>query len=183
MPLQMGIRDIAKRYSDMLENGTLLSNRVAIDAIDGRILELMERLDTEGSPDRVKNLYLLWQEYKQAEAKDDGAGMIVAKKSLDIEFEKIYHDYAAWSQMIEIFDLRRKMVDSEIKAVKDMKAILTAEQAYKLVAKLMAVCIQEVKDSKTLRRINAGFSRIVGEDKLPARDEVIDLELDEEEAV
>jgi hypothetical protein len=175
------IGQLAKMYAKQMENGAVLSNQAAIEIIDQRILQLAGRIDVEDAPQRMKHLYSLFVELKTAQSSGKGAEVIVLMKELDNEFEKAYHDYAAWEQMILVFDLRRKMVESEIKVVKEMKAILTAEQAYKLVAKLMAICIRLIKDPKLLRQINYEFSRLIGENDLREPVEIVDME-DEEEA-
>ena len=171
---------IAKNYALMMENGTILSNRAAIELIDQRIIQLAGRIDTDEAPERTKKLYGLWHELQGAVKRDRGNDVLMLTKAIDEEFEKAYHDYAAWNQMIEIFDLRRKHVDSEVKTVKEMKAMLTAEQGHRLVAKLLAVCIRLIKDPKLLRQINYEFSRIIGEDNLQQPVSVVDSEFDEE---
>lgn len=180
MPLSMGLMDIAKRYRKMANDGSLLSNRRAIDVLDGRVLELLERVDHDEAPERLQTLYALFQDVKANKGRNDAA-MYAALSAMDIEFEKVYHDYEAWRQIIEVLDVRRKMVDSEAKIIKDMKAILTAEQAYNLVAKVMMVCIDVVKDPKLLRQINARFARIIGEHDLREPADIVDIEAEAED--
>lgn len=179
MPLNMSLKKTAKKYAEMMNDGELLSNRNALKVIDARILQLMDRIDVEDAPDRMKNLYGLWQELQEADRRGKKNDVVVLTVQINAEFEKAYHDYKAWEQAMEVFDLRRKMVDSEVKVIKDMKAILTAEQARNLVVKLLAVCIREVKDPRVLKRINYAFSRIIGEDKMEPV-EMIDAEVEEE---
>ena len=178
---QSPIRKVAQNYVRMMEDGQILSNRAAIDIIDARVMTLMERIDLEHAPDRMKALYGLWDELKTARRRKDQNEEAAVMGMMDAEFEAVYHDYESWAQMIEVLDLRRKMVDSEVRVIKEMKAFLSAEMAYKLVAKLLAVCIRLIKDPKLLRQINYEFSRIIGEDKLQAPAEVINVETEEEE--
>jgi len=177
----MAIKKIALRYSEMLESGQVLSNRHAISIMDERITQLLERIDVEEAPARVKNLYALWQDLKSAKRRKDQNAIVHLEKQIDAEFEKAYHDYAAWEQMFEIFDIRRKHVEGEVKMIKEMEAILTAEQAYALVAKLMNVCIRHVRDVKVLRRINADFSRIIGENDLREPADIVEVEAEEDD--
>lgn len=180
MPLSMGLKDVAKKYELILRNGVVMSNRHSVDLIDQRVLQLLERLDNDETPDKLATLYALFQDVKAAKGKNEAA-MYAALSAMDIEFEKVYHDYQAWKQIVEILDMRRKLIDSEIKVVKDLKAILTAEQAYNLVAKLQAAVLRHVRDPKTLRRINYDFSRLIGEHNLAQSADVLDGELNEEE--
>ena len=88
------------------------------------------------------------------------------------EFEKAYHDYAAWNQVFTALDLDSKMVEKEAKIAKDLHAILTAEDAYKLVAKVQAAIISSINQEPEvpdrvkahfLKRIEYEFTRIIGE--------------------
>lgn len=167
------IKAVAQKYVQMMNDGQILSNRAAIDIIDSRVMTLMERIDLESAPDRMKNLYDLWDQLKAARRRHSEAEEVAILGSMDAEFEAAYHDYAAWEQMIQVLDLRRKMVDSEVKVIKEMKAFLSVEMAYKLVAKLLAVCIRLIKDPKLLRQINSEFSKIIGEDRLQKPAEII----------
>ena len=177
------LKTLAEKYARMVSDGRVLSNRATLDAIDERVQQLLERIDVNEAPDRLQNLHLLWEEFKLARQRKNETDVIVTIRRLDGEFDKAYHDYAAWSQLMEVFDLRRKMVDSEVRVIKEIKAMLTAEDAYKLVAKLQAVCIRVVDDPKKLRLIQQGFSRIIGEQENPRPISISDediVEYDEE---
>jgi len=157
---------IAKKYQEMISNGRILSNRAAIDVIDERVQQLADRIEENDMPQRMVILQNIWEEFKEARARGKVSDEIIAIKKLDEYFERTYHDYAAWNQIIEIFDVRRKLVDSEVRTIKEIKAILTAEDAYNLVAKLLAICIRIVQDPMKLRMIQAEFSRVIGEQKI-----------------
>jgi hypothetical protein len=157
---------IAENYKKMLSNGRILSNRAAMEVVDRRVQQLAERIDVNDAPDRMARLHGLWEEFREAYNADKGSEMVVAIKELDNEFEKAYHDYKAWEQLMQVFDLRRKLVDSEVKTIKEIKAILTAEDAHNLVAKLLAVVLRVETDPVKLRVIHFEFSRIIGEHNL-----------------
>jgi len=160
------IKKVAENYVKMMESGAILSNRSAIDVLDSRVLALMDRIDTEESPERITALYNLFQEFKSAREARNETEAIKAMAAMDAAFDAIYHDYRAWGQMIEVLDLRRKMVDSEVKIIKEQKHFLSVEMAFKLVSQLLAVCIRVVQDPEKLKIINYEFSRIIGEDRL-----------------
>lgn len=180
MPLSMGLKDVARKYQLILKNGVVMSNRHSVDLIDQRVLQLLERLEKDETPDRLSALYALFQDVKAAKGRNEAA-MYAALSALDMEFERVYHDYEAWKQIVEILEMRRKLIDSEIKVVKDLKAILTAEQAYNLVAKLQAAVLRHVRDPKTLRRINYDFSRLIGEHNLNQPGDVLEGEFNDDE--
>jgi hypothetical protein len=79
-------------------------------------------------------------------------------------FEKVYHDYKAWTQMFEALDYRRKMVESEVKVLKEIKAIITIEDARDLQVKLLAAMMRVLQDDpKKLKQVQYEFARITGD--------------------
>ena len=53
------ITRLAARYNKMMTDGQVLSNRAAINVIDERIKQLLEREDVGAAPDRLAKLYAL----------------------------------------------------------------------------------------------------------------------------
>lgn len=160
---------LASKYIEMQTDGRLLTNRLSIDVIRKRIVDLGERIDLNQAPDRLEKLQKLWIKYNE---KKNTVEELLVKQELDDEFEKAYHDYASWKQMFEAIDLDRKLVESEVKIIKDMNAVLTAEDAYNLVAQLMASIISTTNSLEGvsdpikrdfLKRIQYEFTRIVGD--------------------
>lgn len=155
---------LAASYNKMLSDGRVLSNRAAIDIIDKRVMQLLERIDENESPERLKNLYKLWAKYTEALDNRKEIDVITTRIDLDKEFEKVYHDYAAWQQTFEALALRRTMTESEVKALKEIKAIMTAEDAYELVAKLLSAVMRvNGDDPRKLKQVQYEFTRIIGE--------------------
>jgi len=151
-----------------------------IDVMDARLMQLADRIDHDETPQRFVNLHNLWTDFKAARRRDNQVEMVKLLSQMDDEFERIYHDYAAWEQILQIVDLRRKAVDSEFKIAREMKAMLTADQTRNLVGKLLAIITREVKDAKALKRISYAFSRLIGEDRLATAEEMDAVELEAE---
>jgi len=155
---------LAAKYRQMATDGRVLSNRQAIDIVDTRIVQLLERIDVDDAPDRMEKLVALWAEYTQAHDSSRTAEEGIARIKLDNEFEKAYHDYAAWKQMFEALDLRKRMVEGEIKILTQIKAIITAEDAYELSAKMLAAVMHVVNDDpRKMKQVQYEFARIIGE--------------------
>lgn len=154
------ITRLAARYNKMMTDGQVLSNRAAINVIDERIKQLLERVDIGEAPDRLAKLYSLWQEFEYA----DGVDAVLLKKKIADEFEKVYHDYAAWNQIFSALDLRGKAVEREVKVLTAIKAIMTAEDGYQLTAKIMAAVIRVIGDDpQRIKKVQYEFARIIGE--------------------
>jgi len=157
------ITRLAAKYNQMKTDGRILSNRHSIEIIRHRVEQLIERIDANDAPDRLNKLQKLWNEMREMESRGNEIQATLIKRDIDIQFEAAREDYLAWEQMFHALDLDRKMVDSEVKVAKDIQAILTAEDAYELVAKLLGSVIQVVDDPNKLKRIQFEFARIVGD--------------------
>lgn len=158
------IMRLAAKYNEMRKNGQLLSNRHTVDIIDDRITQLAERIDLNDAPDRMKKLGELWEEYKAKLAQNNQTEAMLMRNEIDDEFEKAYHDYMAWNQMFSAFDLRRKMVESEVKVLKEIRGIISVEDAYELSAKMLAAMVRVVGDEpKKLKQVQYEFAKIIGE--------------------
>ena len=158
------IMRLAAKYNDLRKNGQLLSNRHAVEIIDDRIVQLAERIDLNDAPDRMKKLSDLWKEYLDELGKGRSVESMVIRNQISDEFDKAYHDYMAWQQMMSAFDLRRKMVETEVKILTQIKGIISIEDAYELSAKMLAAMVRVVGDDpKKLKKVQYEFARIIGE--------------------
>lgn len=160
---QFPLTRLASKYNAMMKDGRVLSNRQSLEIVRTRIQQLADRIDINDAPDRMMKLAGLWEKYTDLleHGRETEARLLVAE--ISEEFEKAYHDYAAWKQMFEALDLDRKMVESEVKVLKEIKAIITAEDAYELSAKLLAAVMRVVDDPKKMKQVQYEFTRIIGE--------------------
>lgn len=154
---------LAAKKNEMVKDGQILSNRKSIDILGRRVDELLERIDQNQAPDRLATLYKLWERYLKAKRTGDALKELTAEGNLGAEFEAAYHDYAAWKQMFEALDLHRTLVESEVKIAKDMHAILTAEDAYELIAQIFAIILRIEESPKKLKRYQYELTRLIGE--------------------
>ena len=160
------IAKLASKYMNVIDNPEVISVRGALGMVRARTYQLFERIDQGDSPERMSNLITLWDKFKKQlpenflynpEQKQTYA-------ELNKEFEAAYHDYAAWDQIVKMFDMERKLTETELKVVKEMRAMMTAEQGYELAAKLTAVIMETVSDDAIVKEIVYKFARIVGDD-------------------
>lgn len=159
---QWPLTQLAAKFNQMRSHGQLLSNRDVLEILQDRVAQLLERIDANQAADRVGRLQELWEEFKIKDAMKDPEALMI-RKLLDAEFERAYHDYASWKQLMEIFDLKRKTAETEVKIAKEINAIMTAEQGYELVAEVFAVILRVVTDPDQLRQIQYELTRLVGD--------------------
>lgn len=166
------VANLASKYVEISKSGPYQTNKATVDVLDVRITELLTRVDQKESPERLKNIIDAWSEVKKAVPglkiwlKDNKKGQ-EAYNSLDDEVEKAYHDYEAWKQIMQVFDLRRKVTKDEMSILKDMQALISAEDAYELSAQLLAAVLLVLGDepdgSRLINAIHSEFKRILGE--------------------
>lgn len=168
---------LAQTYRTMVKDSRLLTLRASIEVVRGRISQLAERIDFNEAPERLSKLGKLWEEYQEAVDKDARSDMIVLQRQISAQFAAAREDYLAWTQMLEAIDLDRKLVDSEVKIVKELHAILTAEDAYELVAKLLSVVLRVFpEDKRKLRQVQYEFVRLIGDRPI----DIVEPEADED---
>lgn len=171
---------LAEKYMMMRNDSRVLSLRASIEVVRERIAQLAQRIDFEDAPDRMFKVGKLWAEYMEAKDLDKRVDMVILERDITLQFAKAREDYMAWEQMMQAMDLDRKLVDSEIKVVKEIRGILTAEDAYQLVAKMLAVITEVFPNEKEkLRQVQFRFSRLIGDhpdvvDETENEDDLID---------
>jgi hypothetical protein len=154
---------LAEKVAKMQQDGRLLSVKTSIEVVRGRILQLAGRIDFNDAPDRMNKLHELWEEFEDAHDRGKASDELVLMDKIHKEFQKAREDYAVWRQMFEALDLDSKLVEREVKVVKEIRAILTAEDAYDMITKLLGIITRYVTDPKTLKAIQYEFTRLIGE--------------------
>lgn len=152
---------LAHKYNEMQTSGRLLSLQSSIAVVRARIEQLAERIDENNAPDRLTKIAKLWEDYL---AETSSTEQLKIKYKLTRHINAAVTDFAAWEQLMLAVDLDRKLVESEVKVVKDIRAILTAEDAYELVAKLLAIILRVFPDDpKKLMQVQYEFSKLIGD--------------------
>ena len=154
---------LADKVAQMQKDGRLLSVKTSIEVVRERIRQLADRVDVNDAPDRMNKLHELWGEYVEARELGKASDELLIMRKITAEFEKAREDYAIWRQMFEALDLDSKLVEREVKVVREIRAILTAEDAYDMITKLLAIITRYVQDPKTLKAIQFEFTRLIGE--------------------
>lgn len=137
----------------------LLSVRADIGLVYGRITDLLKRVDTGETG-------MLWEQAKSAfaeyKATRGGAREIEFLLKLEAAIEKGLDDYAAWEQISQLLEQRRKLVESERKRLVEAEQMITAERAMLLIGALAGILKRRVTDPKLLADISEDIGTIIG---------------------
>lgn len=169
---------LAEKYNQMQSSARMLSLQSSIAVVRARIEQLAERIDHNNAPDRLAKIAKLWQEYVEETSPTE---RLKIQAKITTQINRAVTDFAAWEQLMLAMDLDRKLVESEVKVVKDIRAILTAEDAYELVAKLLAIILRVFPDDpKKLMQVQYEFSKLIGDRPVETQvyEDAVDVEGD-----
>lgn len=148
---------LSGRYAEAMADSALLELRAEVALVDARLGDLLTRVDTGESG-------ALWTSLGQARreliaAKQAGA-LIEQTKWINAILDLIargHADYAAWSEIGQVLEQRRRLVESERKRQIEMQQTITAEKAMLLIGAILGVIRDNVTDRKQLNAISTAI--------------------------
>jgi hypothetical protein len=147
--------EAARRDADLkrLDNELALADAMTIDHLERRGAELA-RWD-----DAVK----VYQRVKAAMTKKDLTGVSAALSDLDRIFSEAQRDTAeSRDRLIDLIDLRRRLVSTEAKRERAAQQTMTLEQAMTLVGAIVAAIQAEIHDRAIQARIGRRIDQLLG---------------------
>jgi hypothetical protein len=149
---------LAERYRASVADPELLSFRADISAIDARIEDVLHRLDAGESPD-------LWPRMQAGvaaliAAHSCGSQIDAPLRALQALADAGSEDWAAWREIMDGIDARRKLVLAESRRLSMMEQFITAEEALALMEAMVASVRANVQDRDALQRIATDFARL-----------------------
>jgi hypothetical protein len=176
--------NLAQKYLDIKANPEYASLAPLDTIITGRLMELVERVAKEDYPNRIEEFFKAWDDFKRTHPMIEQYFHTDSAKKAYNRLEELrdanFHDYEAWKQIIQLADEKRKLSESRMKILKDMKALMSADEVYELSAKLLASVTKVIDDPRIIQAIRYEFAKILGdghiEEPPKGGGEVIDLE-------
>jgi hypothetical protein len=151
---------LQETYLTSMQDKELLALRHEISVVDARIDDLFQRVDIGESGHlwlktrelliQLRSVLIKWDTNKLHE--------------LLITLDDLVHigitDYAAWNEISNSIELRRRLVETERKRLVDMQQMITAEQAIDVIGAITTAVKENVTDPTILRRIQTAIIRI-----------------------
>lgn len=154
---------LAAKYNEALEDPELVALREPLAITIARRNELLERIEENDTPERWELLLGFWQDFK--ENRGSPVHEATAFFKLDHAFQAVYHDYKSWEQVMDLLETERKLSESERKRLVEMKQMMSAEEAYKLLAQVKAAIIRVLQDDPDkLKALQFELIRIAGDE-------------------
>lgn len=151
---------LAARYQEAINDPELLHLTDEIGALDSRIDESMKGLTTGEAGALWTALRKVHDDLVSARLRGDTADMAIALTDIGTLIETGFSDLQIWSEIIALFDQRRKLVESERKRLVEMQQMLTAEQAMVFLAAVIGVVRKHVTDRPTLIAIGTELNAL-----------------------
>lgn len=152
------------RYHESQEDAELLVLEEEIALLDARIADLLLRVDSGESGSMWRRLGAAWSEVEGTAP--GSADRLVALAQLGDLIEGGASDYAAWAEVGDLIQQRRRLVESERRRLVEAQQTITAQQAMVLVSQLSQAVLAHVGDPHVRAAIAADIARLVGPGRL-----------------
>lgn len=148
------------RYLAAEADNELLNLRSDMALVESRIADLLQRVDTGESGAIWKALRKTYSALTKAQRSGDTEATAASMDDLADLITRGWNDYAAWEEVQELVDQRRKLVETERKRLVDMQQMITSEQAVMLVTSVVEAVKRHVDDTETLHRISRDLDAV-----------------------
>lgn len=147
------------RYEQALADPEVSSVREEIALVDARTSDCLSRVDS-------KEAGIHWQAVRKAIADVQGAHdaptrETAVKQAVDA-CSLALSDYAAWAEVLDLVERRRKLAETETKRLTAMGQQITAEKAMLLLAAVVDIVRRNVTDPGQLKAISREISALAG---------------------
>ena len=153
---------LLKDYEKYRNDPEILNLADEIALIDTRLGELLQRV-------KVREAGALWikarAEFIAMDAALDAGDADSAQRAKDVLDDILREgqsDYFVWSEVFQLTENRRRLVETERRRQVDMKLYMSAEQAWALLGAVVAIIREHVTDKKQLSKISRAISGLMG---------------------
>jgi hypothetical protein len=130
---------LAAEYERAAHDPELLALRHELAVVEVRINDLLSRVDTGEAGGLWRQARAAWQTVKQARAEKRPLKQARAAVELDGLLEQAIGDDAAWHDILQLIEQRRKLVESEAKRLAAMQQMMTTEEAMLWLGAVVAI--------------------------------------------
>jgi hypothetical protein len=159
--------DVRRRYEEAVADPELLSLRQDIGLITGRLMEVLEKLDTGESKEAWETLAAEWSRFvAEHDTMSDADRAKSTARITKLVGDGLSVSYV-WAEARTIIKERAELVANERKRLLEMQQFISTERAMVLVQSLVETVRRHVNDPAALDAIAADIGSIVGPSALP----------------
>lgn len=149
-------------YSEALTDPQLLELGDEVALIDARLNDMLTRVEQGDSPDLWHQLRATYKDlHKAIFVEVDQTQMIAALNVMERLINRGIADWAAWQEIQNTIEQRRRLVESERKRLDQMEQLVTVSEMMVLASALLSSVQIHVTDRRALAAISADFTRLV----------------------
>lgn len=152
---------LLERYHEAESDPDLLSLRAEIALTDGRLADLLQRVDTGEAKSLWEQAREANQEIQKAVSDENYGRLMIMAQQLDYLIGSGLSDYEAWAEIHTLLDQRRKLAESERKRLIEAEQVVRADKAMTLAMALLQAVKENVTDQRTLGAVQASFNRLL----------------------
>lgn len=152
---------LSGKYEQSKSDPDLLALREEVSIVDSRIAELLERIDTGESKTQWELLRSAHGQLQQAVQNRDTAKMAALIKRMGELIQTGAEDSAAWADIFEAVEQRRRLVESERKYMIEQQQTITYDRAMLLISALVDIIRRHVSDTNTMAAIDADVGKLI----------------------
>lgn len=146
---------MAADFDAAMGDPELVSLRKEIATVDARIIDLYRRVDKGEAGTIWEELHEAWASLERAQARAEAGAYQTAFDHVKRIVAKGFNDTAAWAEVCNQIDLRRKLVDSEQRRLTLAHESLTQDRAMMMMSRLVGIVQKHVTDRQILGAIAA----------------------------
>lgn len=149
-----------ERYEEARTDSELLALREDIALLDGRLADLLKRVDHGEAGQAWKEVRAAFTDLTVAMSTANGEKLLIATKELELVIGRGLSDYMAWDEISRLLEQRRKLSESERKRLVDMQNMVTGQEAQLLIDALLMSVLKNVPDRDVRNAIQTEFIRL-----------------------
>jgi hypothetical protein len=131
----------------------LMSLRQDLALIEARMIDVLQRVDTGEAGVVWREAQAAMATFHRAKARQDVDGMTRALADVQRLITQGAADYAAWREVGDLIDRRRKLVESEQRRLTLAHEMLSRDQAMALIGQMVDIIRRHVPDRDILNAI------------------------------
>lgn len=151
---------LVERFQEAIGDPDLLSMTAEIATLDARLGDLLRSVESGESATLWRQLRVTWDNALRAQRAGDQANATLLLNEVDDLIRRGSADYAAWSEVRDVIQERRRLAESERQRLKDAQQTLTLAEAMSLIATLQESITRNVKDEGALAAIRQDLIRV-----------------------
>lgn len=153
-------KGMAERYEEALRDPNLTSLTAEIALTDLRVGDLLSAIGGTGNAKLWGEARKMLNDFKAGKTTAAAAGAVI--RNLDALVDEGLTTATSWDELRDTLDLRRKLVETETRRMRDLHQLIDLRTAIAMMTQLVNEVTTRVSDPAVRAALSAHFARFVG---------------------